>query len=358
MLHEFINMYNPYFHYMKNNIPSLIDLHEDISLYYVSGAAGNKYPVSSFSDDLPGRDADIPKYKEANVKLVFGSIAPLVYTLNSYREKSLTAGYQFKSSGIRTRSAQSIAMQHFLTYYDLEKKHGDSLKLVYNLQDIESLWTETKTGILISMEGTEALEDAEDLNLFWRLGLRSIQLNWNFDNKYAASCFSKKDYGITGEGESLIKLANELGIIIDLAHSSETTDIEAINTSSKPVIISHTNSRHVHNHIRNVSDAVIEALVSRNGTMGFSCIAPTLGGAENIKSLAEHIIYVYNSYGSDAISIGTDYMGLLGLNVPDGLENIGKLVNLWAFLIDMGMDERDIEKVAYKNVMRVIRANI
>ena len=343
---------------MNTSLPPFIDLHEDISLYYVSGGAGLKFTTADFSYDMPGRDADIPKYTKANVKIVLGSIAPLTYTLSSFRESVLTEGYKAKYRGIRTRSAQSQALQHFLTYYELERKYTGNIEIVRSLDDIEKLWLGNKTGILISMEGTESLEDIEDLYLFWELGLRSLQLTWNFDNRYAASCFSKKDYGLTGEGEQLIEIANDLGIILDLAHSSEKSAKEAVGISSKPVIISHTNAKAVKDHVRNVSDEVIEAVSAKGGVIGFSCISPTIPGNSDLDGLISHIMHVYDSFGPRVIGIGTDYFGLLDLEPTKGLENITKLPDLWNALLEHGMSEKDIDLITHENALRVFRANM
>ena len=78
------------------------------------------------------------------------------------------------------------------------------------------------------------------------MGLRSLGLTWNFDTKYSATCMSKKDYGLTGEGGDLIERCNELGIVVDLAHASRLTHLEVCATSRLPVINSHSNSRSLH----------------------------------------------------------------------------------------------------------------
>ena len=74
-------------------LPPLFDLHEDISLYYVMGGYGLEFEVEDFSRDIPGSHGDLVKFKKANVKLVFSSIAPLFPTLDKYRTEQLSAGY-------------------------------------------------------------------------------------------------------------------------------------------------------------------------------------------------------------------------------------------------------------------------
>jgi len=131
--------------------------------------------------------------------------------------------------------------------------------------DVEAvLASEDRVGLLLHLEGAYAIDRPYDLVLLRRLGLRSVGIAWNYNNQYGAGCLSRKDYGLTPEGEELVKTANRLGIIVDLAHASKRTAIEAAEASSKPVIVSHANVRAIVDSPRNVDDEVLEAL-HRNG---------------------------------------------------------------------------------------------
>jgi membrane dipeptidase len=173
--------------------PPLIDLHEDISLYYVQGGAGLKFKPADFSQDLKGRHGDIPKYRRSNTRLVFASIAPLTPTISPMRIEQLSRGYGGFYGAYRTRAATVTTLEHMMTYINLLKQYTSDLKAVTIRNDVETLLKDNKIGFLIAIEGAEPLEDVEDLQLFYRLGVRSLQLTWNFDNKYGASCMSKKD---------------------------------------------------------------------------------------------------------------------------------------------------------------------
>jgi membrane dipeptidase len=338
-------------------LPPLIDLHEDISLYYVSGGAGQRFPYDDFSKDIRGRQSDIPKFRRANVKLVFTSIAPLTYTTSRAQTERQRKGYRYETKALRPRSAPMLALQHLLAYYDLVKTNPDSLQSILTAEDLQVPFQAGKTGFLISMEGAEALEDVEDLHLFYRLGLRSLGLTWNFDNKYSASCMSRKDYGLTGDGELLLELCNELGVIIDLAHASRRTTIEALGLSRLPLIISHSNARSVYDHVRNLDDEELELLKKNGGVVGVDLISPTIAEKASLSSLADHIMYIRNSFGSDVIAIGTDYFGLLSTEPPAGLEDITQFERLWDELLGKGLSEQEIEKISYRNALRVIERN-
>jgi membrane dipeptidase len=337
--------------------PPLIDLHEDISLYYVSGGAGQRFPYDDLSKDIEGRPSDIPKFKRANVKLVFASMIPLTYTTSKAQTERQRKGYRYETKAMRPRSSTMLALQHLLAYYDLGKSNSDSLELVLSAKDLQEPLQAGKTGFLIAMEGAEALEDVEDLNLFYKMGLRSLQLTWNFDNRYSASCMSKKDYGLTGDGESLLELCNDLGIIVDLAHASTRAAAEALGLSRLPLIVSHSNARGVYDHVRNLADEELEMLKKNGGVMGADLIGPTIAEKATVSALADHIMYIRDSFGSDVIAIGTDFFGLLNADPPEGLEDITKFGKLWDELLGRGLSDEEIEKISYRNALRVIERN-
>ncbi|BAJ50537.1 microsomal peptidase [Candidatus Caldarchaeum subterraneum] len=338
-------------------LPPLVDLHEDISLYYVHAGAGLKFKPMGFDVDLSGRHGDIPKYRRANVKLVFSSIAPLTPTISRMRVEQLARGYGGFYGAYRTRAPTLTTLEHIVTYNNLLRQHSKDLRPVLTTSDVDELGKDGRIGFLIAIEGAEPLEDVEDLEIFYKLGVRSLQLTWNFDNKYGATCMSKKDYGLTGDGEDLVRLCNEMGVIVDLSHASKRTTVEALSASKLPAIVSHANAKSVRNHARNLDDEELEALKNNGGVVGATFIPPTISDHASLKGLADHIMYIYEKFGPDILAIGTDFFGLLNVDEPDGLEDITKIVNLWNELLNRGVKESDVEKIAYLNALRVVREN-
>jgi membrane dipeptidase len=303
---------------------------------------------------------DIPKLNRANAKIVVSSIAHLSMTLSEHRAKMLSQGYGQRSWGSRIRAPMLSAIEHMQAYHALERRYPESIKLVLSSSEAEKILQSKengKIGFLVAMEGAEPIEDLEDLDLFYRLGLRSLELTWNIDNRYSATCMSTKDYGLTGDGELLLKMCNDVGVIVHLAHASKNATLESCSLSRLPIIISHSNSKAVCNHVRNVDDEQLEAIKKNRGIMGFTFISPAISSSASTKSLAEHILYVYQQFGSDILAIGSDYPLIWG-TAPRGLEDVGKIGNLWNCLLDNGIKETDIEKIASGNAARVMRENM
>jgi len=338
-------------------LPPTIDLHEDISAYFLYHGGGA--PLGDFNEDLPGRDADIPKYRKANVRCVFAAIFPGIETFSPEESRVLMNLYGRWLPATRYRVPQSILWEHISIYYKMSEAYR--VKIVESISDLERcLRGEVELCFILHLEGAEPLDEPYDLVILRRLGLRSIGLTWNYMNKYGAGCTVKKDVGLTSDGEELVKLANKLGVVIDLAHASKKTMIDALEISKKPVIISHANVRRIVDKPRNVDDEVLELLYKNRGVIGISAIGPLVSSKPKptLDDLVEHFIYIYERFGPDILAIGTDFLGLLGLPAPEGFESIDKLPNLYNKLLEKGFTERDIEKIAYENVLRVLRENL
>ncbi len=333
--------------------PIIIDLHEDISYYYVSGASGLEFGLEEFGKDMPARHGDIPKFRKSRVAIIFSSIFCLLSTISPRITEQLTRGYSVKAARAWVpRATHSTSLEHIKVYYRLVELHPRDLSIILTREDVQRSINLEKIGFLLALEGAYMLEDVDDLKLYYNMGVRSIQLMWNFDNRYAASCMSSKDYGLTGEGEELVKEANRLGVIIDLAHASKNTHLDVLNISRLPVINSHSNARRLKDIPRNLDDEIYEEIKKNKGVVGF--IFGMIGDNEDINSLADQIMYVYQNFGPDIIAIGTDYFGLIDGKAPKGLEDVTKIPKLFEILLDRGLKETDIEKLAYKNALRII----
>lgn len=326
----------------------IADLHEDIAHYIA------EHGYREFSEDLEGRHGDIPKYLRGGVKLVFSAVFPAAATWDPAAEERMREMYGARPRGrvYSFRGSYRLAIERIKIYWRLVEAHRDSLFLVERDEDVELLGG-SRIGLLISLEGADPLESPDDLEVFYRLGVRSLALTWNYDNRYASSCLSSRDYGLTGSGEELVEEANRLGVILDISHAGKKASLEAISLSRLPVIASHSNYWRVNPHRRNLDDDVLEALSSNGGIVGFTLITSTIGGDTDLASLVRHVIAVWETYGADILAIGSDYFGIE--RTPKGLEDASKLPGLLEALREAGLKDSDIEKIAHGNAMRVIR---
>ncbi len=332
--------------------PILIDLHQDIAHYIFVHQRFLDFNVRD-----KDRHGDIPSYKDINLRLVSAVVFPMMPTYNLRELKKLQAiyGRDWGDQNVELPLASfEISVHMIKLYYNMARRYSEDIKLVFTKNDITDIEDDDRIRFMISMEGTESLNEPSDIEIFYRLGVRMIGLTWNFDTKYAASCGSKKDYGLTGSGEDLVEISNNLGVIIDLAHTSKNTMLDVFACTKMPVVISHTNYFGEQPHVRNVDDDIIEELIKNKGVMGFTLIRGAIGRDNYLDKLADHIMAVYSNFGPEPLAIGTDYFGV---TPPPELRNISYLTRLYERLLEKGMSENDLEKLTWRNAYRVIYRN-
>jgi membrane dipeptidase len=325
----------------------VVDLHEDIAYHYMSGGQGDIRP---FDQDMKGRHVDIPKYKKVGMKLILGSVYPLLDTLNLRKIAAMKRVYGVWAPSATVVSPRDVAIELIKIYYSLEEMHPSALKIVRTKEDIESLGE--RTGIIMHIEGCEALGEPEDLRVFYNLGVRSIGLTWNYDNKYAASCLSTKDYGLTGEGEALVSLANRLGVMVDLSHTSPRTSSDTLEVSESSPFFSHSDALAVQVSKRNISDALIRKTGKRGGIVGLTFIRSCIGKPFTPARIAEHARHMIKVGGETLPALGTDYLGMS--STPEGLEDLSKLGRLRRALKKSGIPPNLVQGILNDNAYKFI----
>lgn len=189
-------------------------------------------------------------------------------------------------------------------------------------------------------------------------------------------------HGISGRGRQLIREMNRLGVLVDLAHVSVETMKDALIGSSNgnnhneswtgslaPPFFSHSSAYAICPHPRNVPDDVLQLVKQRNSVVmvnispGFiSCAAPPKDSPsetlptpvpENatLERVVEHIMYIGDLIGYEHVGIGTDFDGID--STPTGMEDVSKMPDLVAELLNRGVREKDVIKVVGGNVLRV-----
>ncbi len=210
------------------------------------------------------------------------------------------------------------------------------------------------TGILTIEEGGAIQGDMDKLIHFYNRGVRSIVLTWNYENEigYPNYEYTYKDKGLKPFGIEVVKKMNELGMIVDVSHLSDGGFWDCIKYSNKPIIASHSNARAVHDHPRNLTNEMILALRDKGGVMGINFYSGFLDGSNlsKVSSIVKHIKYIKDLAGIDVIALGTDYDGI---NCELEIEDISKMDMLKKALEVEGFTAEEIDKIFYKNALRV-----
>lgn len=245
-----------------------------------------------------------------------------------------------------------------------------------------------KAGKIISPLGIEGLHSIGNslahLRNFYRLGVSYATLTHNCHNRYADAALIEDSngeprvgeplwHGISEPGKELIYEMNRIGMIIDLAHVSTETMRDVLGAgkddwrgSRAPVIFSHSSAYSLCPHPRNVPDDVLQlvketnSLVMVNFAPDFiACTAseradgmPDVHEDEaTLQRAADHITHIGNLVGFDHVGLGSDFDGIP--TVPAGLEDVSKFPDLMAALLERGISDSDVGKVAGGNLLRV-----
>ena len=200
--------------------------------------------------------------------------------------------------------------------------------------DIELAKIENKTAVIFGFQNPSPIEDDIGLvEILHRLGGRFMQLSYNNQSLLATGCYEDNDPGITRMGKEVIKEMNRVGMVVDMSHSSELSTFEAIELSSRPIVISHANPSFWHPAKRNKSNNILKKLAENNGMLGFSLYPHHLNNSSlcSIEDFCLMIAKTADFMGIDNIGFGSD----LCQDQPDSIVEWMR-VGKWTKEIDYG----------------------
>lgn len=243
----------------------------------------------------------------------------------------------------------------------LLKRHQESLAPVLHYEDIAYCTRNHKIGVIFTSEDLGVIgEDIHKLEIAYESGIRIASLTWNHENTIGFPNSSKPGVmqrGLKPFGRQVIDRMDELGILIDVSHLSDGGFWDVAKHSRKPFVATHSNSRAMTDHPRNLTDDMIKALADKGGVMGLNFSPRFLSSkkddASRIEDMVRHVLHIRKVGGSGVLALGSDFDGIAGqLEISDP----SKMPLLERALSKCGMSSGEIEKMFYKNALRVFRA--
>ncbi|MGA2783639.1 MAG: dipeptidase [Candidatus Bathyarchaeia archaeon] len=248
------------------------------------------------------------------------------------------------------------ALQVIDRFYKELHDHEDKMMLFTKVSDVREAEKQGKIAAMLSIEGGEAVEaDLGILRMLYRLGLRAMTLTWNERNQIADGAGEGRTKGgLTNFGVELVKEMNNLGMVVDVSHINDAGFFDVIETTTKPIIASHSNCRALCNHRRNMTDEMIKILADNGGVMGMNFSASFVTeNKENatLERLLDHVDHVVKVASVEHVGIGSDFDGIE--NTPKGLEDVTRMPYLTEGLVKRGYKEDEIRKILGENFLRV-----
>ena len=166
-----------------------------------------------------------------------------------------------------------------------------------------------RTAIFFGAQNPSCIEDDIGLvEVLHTLGLRFMQLTYNNQSLLATGCYEANDSGLTRMGRAVVAEMNRVGLVIDMSHSSDRSTLDAIETSVRPITITHANPSNWHPALRNKSDEVLRALAESGGMLGFSLYPHHLANGSNctLQDFCTMVARTADLMGLDHLAIGSD----------------------------------------------------
>jgi membrane dipeptidase len=303
------------------------------------------------------------------------------------------------------------AMDLIDSVYQQAARHPDKMTMAFSADDIIHAHEQHKFAALMGIEGGHAIEnDMRLLRDFYRLGVRYMTLTWSNTNDWADSSGDVQDpnvkhhNGMTDLGKDVVREMNRLGMIVDISHVSDATFYQALLVSQAPVIASHSSSRELTNHPRNMTDDMLRAVRNNGGVVmvnfysafidenyrkassdpekirqrdaeveAFKKAHPHPDGSPvsyneyaplekkwaaqfprpPVNSLIDHIDHIAKVAGIDHVGLGSDFDGVTSL--PQGIDSVADLPKITEALFQRGYKREDIHKILGGNFLRVMR---
>jgi membrane dipeptidase len=258
-------------------------------------------------------------------------------------------------------------------------RDGNELTLVTEAQHIRDAKRDGHLAVVLHFQGTHPFEyDLNLVDVYWRLGIRMVQLTYNVRCPAGDGCEEPDDAGLSRFGRGLVAALNRTGIVVDLSHTGIRTSLEAVDASTAPCVASHSNASALYPSRRNIPDELIRAIAATGGVIGANGFGPFLatGDLPTIDRYIDHMAYVSDLVGSHHVAIGLDYTftdapvaeyeGLIRENqwtretyppppwhYPVGLDRPSYLGNLTERLLQRGFSAADVRAILGENWLRV-----
>lgn len=234
------------------------------------------------------------------------------------------------------------------------ERNGDRIALCTTAEEVEAAWRDGKTAAFLSAEGAELLDcDPEKLELAYGWGVRAVNLTWNHQNALSGTNVEAPEQGLTSLGKDFVRRMEELGMLVDVSHLSDPGFWDVMELIQGPVLASHSNSRELCFHPRNLTDGQFTAIIEHHGTVGLNMCDEFLGADPTVDTLVAHIEHWCSLGGEKNISLGGDWDGIS--RPPAGIRDIRDLHKLAERLLQMNYSQKQVEDLFYNNLMRVVR---
>lgn len=228
--------------------------------------------------------------------------------------------------------------------------NADWLTLCLCYEDMARAHAAGRAAAFLSIEGAELLETDAHIARAIDAGVRMVTLSWNYRSQYACGAAADNSAGLSARGKALVRTLTDRGVVVDVSHLSEAGFWDVCAQSEAPFAASHSNSRAVCGHVRNLTDPQFAEIVRRGGLVGLNLYVPFLrddGGPVRPDAVLLHIEHFMALGGAHCLALGCDFDGCDRL--PDGISGVRDMYRLAECMLAHNYSENTVNALFFDN---------
>lgn len=235
-------------------------------------------------------------------------------------------------------------------------------EIIIKGSDLEEAIKNDRTAFILSLEGSSSIDvEFEVLDALHQQGLRCLALTHNSANQFASGCREKVDKGLTTLGEKLMDYAEEKQLIIDLVHIGERSFWDVLDSTQIPVFVSHSNSKRICDHFRNLTDEQISAIAERDGIVALNFISEFIDREKaTLDVLIDHADLMIELTSIKNIALGPDFYAYFNTDweYVENVDNPSELFRVSDKFSERGYSKKEIESICYENLSRFVKRHL
>lgn len=245
----------------------------------------------------------------------------------------------------------ACARQHERFLREMEE-NADRIRPCRTGEEIDRAAEDGAAAALLSIEGAELLAcDPGRVQQAALWGVRIINPVWNRTNALSGTNLEESERGLSAQGRDFIREMEACGIYADVSHLSDPGFWDLVRMTHRPILASHSNSRAVCPHRRNLTDDMLRAIRDTGGVAGMNLYQSFVGSDETMDGLVRQIEHMLDIGGEETLCIGGDLDGCEKL--AGGLRGVEDIPQIWAVLAGRGYPRELLEKIFWNNLRRL-----
>ena len=229
---------------------------------------------------------------------------------------------------------------------------GEKMKICNSEEDFQSAVEENKCAAIFTVEGGAVVAgDIQNLDYLKRSGVRMITVTWNGKCEFGDGAGVENPAGITSFGKTAVKKMNDLDIIIDVSHASDPLFYDIAQLTRKPIVASHSNSRTVCGHKRNLTDEQFKIIKSQGGLVGINFSRDFLNEKKeaSMYDIIRNAEYFLGLGGEDTVCLGSDFDGT---DIPKDMTGVESMEQLYNLFLRQNYSQSLVDNIFFNNAYK------